>query len=529
MRIIGSGKWLGLLAAATVAVTALAKERPNVVLIICDDLNDYVSGFGGHPQVQTPNMERFAQTAVSFSRAYCNYPVCAPSRASFLTGVHARTSGNLHFEKWYENPVLANSKTMMEHFRDNGYHVVGSGKVMHFLKRDVWDEFGYKTDYGPFVFDGKERVAHPSVPSPFADIPNRIDGSFAPFEDIPYADDDNPLSGWVYGDESEGLKPFHYASDGSGSPTPDERNADWAEKRLAQFAEQDGDEPFFLAVGFIRPHTPLHVAKRYFDRFPLETLELPVIKPGDTDDMSMSEVFGREQHGRRYHRVLTESYPNPEDGIRAFTQAYLASVAAVDENVGQVIDAVDRSSLKDNTVIILMSDHGWQMGEKDYLFKSSPYEESTRIPFIVRAPGVAPAGQVADEVVSLIDLYPTLVDLCGLEGDTRKNDQGAPLEGASFVPLLENPSDGEWDGPEEAISMIWAWLQDEPGRHDPDQQHWTLRSERWRYIRYSNGSEELYDHDRDPYEWENLAANPEFAPVLQKMRSRLSELHSKSG
>ncbi|MBK1876099.1 sulfatase [Pelagicoccus mobilis] len=518
---------LAVFAGLLLIATGIARDKPNVVLIICDDLNDYVSGFGGHPQVQTPNLERFAKTGVSFSRAYSNYPVCAPSRSSFLTGIHARTSGNLHFDKWYENPVLSNSKTLMEHFRDNGYHVVGSGKVMHHFKRDVWDEFENETDYGPFVYDGNERVAHPSVPSPFADIPNRIDGSFAPLEDIPYANDDDPTSGWVYGDESEGLKPFNYASDGSGSQTPDEMNADWAANRLEKFAQEEGGKPFFLAVGFIRPHTPLHVAKRYFDRFPKDTLQLPVMKPGDKDDISLNEVFGREQLGRRYYRVLTESYSTPEDGIRAFTQAYLASVAAVDENVGQVIDAVDQSRLKDNTVVIVMSDHGWQMGEKDYLFKSSPYEESTRIPFLVRAPGVTPAGEVADQVVSLIDLYPTLVELCGLEGDTRKNDKGAPLEGSSFVSLLKDPIGGKWSGPEEAVSMIWAWLKDAEGRKDPDQQHWTIRSKRWRYIRYSNGSEELYDHDRDPYEWDNLSSDPEHAPALSRLRASLEKLQAR--
>src|SRR5210317_1331600 len=157
---------LVLLTISSIHAASTDPARPNVVLIVCDDLNDYVTGFGGHPQAATPNLEALARTGVAFSSAYSNNPVCAPSRSSFLTGIYPHTSGNFFWTKWFQNPVLKNSKTIMEHFRDNGYHVAGSGKLMHHGKPDVWSEFKHPADYGPVVYDGTDRVAHPSVPLP---------------------------------------------------------------------------------------------------------------------------------------------------------------------------------------------------------------------------------------------------------------------------------------------------------------------------------------------------------------------------
>lgn len=498
-------------------------ERPNVVLIVCDDLNDFISGMGGHPQAITPHMEKLAKSGVAFKRAYSNNPVCAPSRSSFLTGIYGHVSGNLFWNEWYENPVLGNSKTIMEHFKDNGYHVAGSGKMMHHRKQDVWSEFKHKADYGPFVYDGESRIAHPSVPKPYGNI-GAVDGSYAVLEDIPFADDDNPDSGWIYGEWGKKVTRFNPATD----PTPDERNAAWAASKIKQFAKEGGKKPFFLGVGFIRPHTPLHVSKKYYDMYPLETVQLPVIKQGDASDTYYLKHFPPTQKGPRYYRELKASYPTIEDGLRVFTQAYLACVTAVDECIGTIVDAVDNSPFKDNTIIVVTSDHGWNMGEKDYLFKNSPWEESCRVPFIVRAPGVSKPGSIVEQPISLIDLYPTLVDLCGLEGDTRKNDKGAPLSGYSARPLIENPGSREWSGPEGALSMIWAGLKGKD-QWNPDMQHWSLRTERWRYVRYNNGDEELYDHDADPYEWDNLANLKKYRDVKRSLyRSMLKMRGSKS-
>jgi iduronate 2-sulfatase len=523
MKHIRSILLVAALLAAIPFTTASEEEspsRPNVVLIVCDDLNDYVDGFGGHPQTLTPNMAKLAASGTRFKAAYSNNPVCAPSRSSFLTGIYPHTSNNLFWAKWHENPVLKNSKTIMEYFSDAGYTVAGSGKLMHHHKRDVWDEFKNKTDYGPYVYDGDGWVAHPSVPLPYGSI-GAIDGSYAMLEDIPYADDDNQKTGWIYGRYNKnGPVPFNVNEDGSMDLTPDEMNAKWAARRISKFATDGEDDPFFLAVGFVRPHTPLHVQKRYFDKFPMDELELPVIKENDADDTHYREIFTDNIKGLRYFRMLNESYPDQETAIKTFTQAYLACVAAVDECIGQVVEAVEASGLADNTIIVITSDHGWNMGEKDYLFKNSPWEESCRVPMIVRAPGVTKAGTTVSQPVALIDLYPTLVDLCGLEEDNRKNNKGARLDGFSMKPLMENPDCGNWDGPEGALTMVWGGEEArEPFTHHDrthaSSQNWSLRTKKWRYIIYNNGSEELYDHETDPNEWDNVVArHPDVAARL---------------
>jgi iduronate 2-sulfatase len=490
--------------------------RPNVVLIVCDDLNDYVTGMGGHPQARTPHLAKLARSGVAFRRAYSNNPICAPSRASFLTGIYPHTSKNLFWDKWYENPVLKNSNTVMEHFRRHGYHVAGSGKLMHFHLKSVWDEFFRRADYGPFAYDGKERIGHPSVPEPFRSI-GPVDGSYAPLSDVPFGPNPPGKKGWIYG-QWGAVKKFHYVNEERRSRTPDEINAAWAADTIERLASQKDRTPFFLAVGFIRPHTPLYAPQRFFDMFPPASITIPVLKLQDARDCHYTEVIPATQKGLRYFRLLRQSYPTVEDGLRAYVQAYLACVAAVDACVGQVVDAVDKSPAKKNTIIMVTSDHGYNMGEKDYLFKNALWEESSRVPLIIRAPGVSVPGGRAEHPVSLIDIYPTLVDLCGLPRDTRKSDEGARLDGHSLRPFLTNPTAAAWSGPDAALTMVYAGPRH---KNDPSRQHWSVRTSRWRYILYNNGTEELYDHDKDPYEWTNVADDAAVRPVKRQLRGKL--------
>ncbi|HEY5653557.1 MAG TPA: sulfatase [Pontiella sp.] len=510
---------LFLLTFGLIITVSASTKKPNVVLIICDDLNDYITGIpgqSGHPQAKTPNVEKLAQSGVAFRRAYSNNPVCAPSRASFLTGIYGHNSNGNEWPKWYNLPVLKNSKTLMHYFRDNGYEVVGSGKLMHFLKKDEWSKFKNAPDYGPFAYNGEKNVAHTGVPSPFNSI-GPVDGSYGSLESLAYIHDGNPKTGWVskqpwnwtQNPSTKNKQNYlNFSDKGTRSLTPDEANAKWAAETIQHYAQQEKSTPFFLGVGFIRPHTPLHVSQKYFDMFPLATLENPLIRQNDSDDCHLAENLDENSKGLKYFRLLHESYPQWELGIRAFTQAYLASVAAVDECIGQVVEAVNNSPLRDNTIIVLTSDHGWNMGQKDFLFKNSLWEESTRVPFIVRAPGVTQAGGIAEHPISLIDLYPTLVDLCGLEGDTKKNENGHDLDGFSVRPFLENPKANSWDGPEGALTTVSG-------------KHWAIRTKYWRYIRYENGAEELYNHANDPCEWVNLADNPEFQPEKKKLLTML--------
>ena len=505
-----------------------AAERPNVILIICDDLNDYVEGYDGYPNSITPSIARLARSGVRFTQAHCNIPICGPSRASLFTGIYPHHSGCYGFTKWNTYEVLQNSRTMMDHFRANGYQTLGTGKLMHHLVRQEWKQYGNPADYGPFAFANGEKLAHPDVPSPFREI-GPVDGSFGPFVSLagrqtaaghPY--------GWQSGGWGNRARSLRVDSQEDRDLTPDERNGDWAVETIRKLAQQKKKQPFFMGVGFIRPHTPLIVPQRFFDMFPLEKIQLPVIRPGDIEDTHARSIRSlpngseptsprTEDMGTRLFRNLVASYPTRDEALRRFIQAYLASVASVDEQIGRILDAVDQSQLKDNTIIVLTSDHGWGMGEKDYLYKNSLWQESTQIPLIVRAPGVAKPGTACSQPVSLIDVYPTLIDLCGITNDTMKNDKGHPLDGHTMQPLLTDPQASKWSGPEAALTALYKWRM----KHDPSRESYSLRSRDWRYIRYENGKEELYQTDKDPYEWHNLADQPEYSKQLVSFRQRL--------
>lgn len=519
---IGVGASLGL-PGALAGVSGVRSRKPNVVMIVIDDLNDYVTGMGGHPQAKTPHLSKLASEGVSFRRAYSNNPVCAPSRGSFFTGIYPHTSKLIHFGKWFENEVLINSKTIPEYFRENGYRTMGTGKLLHNYRPHVWEEFGHKANYGPFAYDGKEFVGHPSVPEPFRSI-GSVDGSFAPLSDVPHVGKTAKgpgAVGWYENPNWKGIKKLRYVSEDDRDLLPDERCAKWAVDRIKGMSQRAQDRPFFLGVGFIRPHTPLYAPKRFFDMFPRESIELPVIRAGDAADTHYKDVFSPDRKGPKHFRLLKESYPTLEEGLRAYIQAYLACVAFVDEQVGKVVDAVDSSGLRDNTIVLVTSDHGYNMGEKDFLFKNSLWEESGRVPLIIRASGVAKAGAVVERPVSLIDIYPTLVDLCGLNGETRKNSKGAPLDGFSLKPLLIDPEAGQWGGPDAALTVIKA---DQRPSEKIEQHHYSVRTRRWRYILYNDGSEELYDHDSDPYEWTNLSGDVRCAETKAGLKKQLLEM-----
>ncbi len=299
----------------------------------------------------------------------------------------------------------------MDHFRANGYHTLGTGKLMHHLRRQEWVDWGNDADYGPFAFDGTERVAHPDVPAPYRNI-GTIDGSFGPLENLAgrtFAD--GKSYSWQTGNW-RGMRTLRVDSQEDRDLTADELNGKWAVQQLRKLADQPPTQPFFMGVGLIRPHTPLIVPKRFFEQFPLDSIQLPVIRPGDVADTHARAVRGipereepdserTEDMGTRLYTNLVASYSSPDEALRHFIQAYLACVASVDELVGQIVDTIDNSPLRENTIIILTSDHGWGMGEKDYLYKNSLWQESTQVPLIIRAPGIAgPGGRAGQPVVA---------------------------------------------------------------------------------------------------------------------------------
>lgn len=267
------------------------------------------------------------------------------------------------------------------------------------------------------------------------------------------------------------------------------------------------DRPFMQALGFMKPHTPLNVPTRYFDMFPLDTIELPPFLAGDIDDCARALVAHRPYGFLMYRLVMKGG----ERLWREWLQAYLACVAFVDEQVGKVLDALEASPYAANTIVVFTSDNGYHMGEKEYIFKDSLWEESSQVPLIVRAPGVARSGGICRKPVSLIDLYPTLIDLCGLPSQPHTDTHGHALDGHSLCPLLVDPVSGEWDGPPVALSSV---------RGDAGVHH-SVRSLTHRYTLCQNGEEELYDHRTDPHEWRNLAAEPACATVRKELRDEM--------
>lgn len=499
-----------------------AQEKPNVILILTDDLNDYPGAFGGHPQAKTPNIDRLAAAGVQFTNAQSNIPVCQPSRNSLFTGVYPFHSNDFGWTDHTKQPVIKKSKTIMQMFQENGYQTLGTGKLLHNNKNDysVWDEWGNneKYNYGPFPRKGTELVAHAEVPAPYSNI-GSVDGSYGRL-----STGAKGLDGWV---NNWDLTEFRYVSEDDRDLLPDEKHALWISEKLAGLDSISESKPFFMGVGFVNPHTPLIAPDKFFDMFPLESLIIDNYLLDDTLDTYYKSNFSEKKKGLRYYRELLKSYNGDRElAIKSFLQAYLACVAFVDEQVGVVLDALENSKFKDNTIVIFTSDHGWQMGEKNYLFKNSAWEESTHIPYIIKTPGNGNvAGKKVDHPVSLIDIFPTLIDLCSLEGDNKINETGGKIGGYSLRAFLENTETTQWDGPNGAVSIIGN-VGVSSGLNE---QHYSYRTKDWRYILYANGNEELYNHnklspDNDSYEWYNLAYNPDMESLKDSLRIEIKEV-----
>jgi arylsulfatase A-like enzyme len=436
---------------SAVPAPASAADKPNVLFIAVDDLNDWIGVLGGHPQAATPHIDRLSERGMLFTHAYCAAPACNPSRAALMTGIRPSTSGV------YTNPdpwrrAMPNAVTLPQHFMQHGYTALGSGKIYHgsFPDPPSWDTY--------FPSKTRQKPADPLPANrPLNGIPRTAHFDWGPVD----ADD---------------------------AAMGDAQVADWVIGQL----RQEHEKPFFLACGFYRPHLPWYVPRKYFDPFPVDKIQLPETREDDLDDVPAAGVKIARPQGD--HARVTAH----EQWHRA-VQGYLASIAFADAQLGRVLDALDRSPHRGNTIIVFWTDHGWHLGEKQHWRKFALWEEATRTPLIIVAPGVA-AGSRCDRPVNLLDIYPTLVELCGLPARTE-------LEGVSLQPLLEDP-ESPWDRPSLTTH----------GRNNH-----ALRSERYRYIRYADDSEELYDHQRDPREWVNLAGNPQFDHVKRELAAWFPE------
>ena len=343
--------------------------------------------------------------------------------------------------------MLKNAVTIPQHFMNNGYCAVGGGKIYHgaFPDPPSWQDY--------FPSQKKNKPDDQMPPNrPVNGIPNTAHFDWGPL-DV----EDNQMG--------------------------DYKVADWAISEL----QKNHDKPFFLGCGFFRPHLPWYVPRKYFDMYPADKVTLPSVNENDLDDVP--EIGKKMAKPQKDHRKVLK-----HNQWRKAVQGYLASISFVDTCIGRVIDALDKSTYSDNTIVVLWSDHGWHLGEKLHWRKFALWEEATHNVLMIVAPGVTKANQKCIRPVTMVDIYPTLIDVCGL---TPKPE----LEGQSLVPLLKDPT-AKWQRP--ALTTH--------GRNNH-----SIRDERWRYIRYSDGTEELYDHEKDPLEWTNLATNPQYASVKKRM------------
>ncbi|QDU39954.1 Choline-sulfatase [Maioricimonas rarisocia] len=423
-------------------VPADAADRPNVLFIAVDDLNDWIHCLGGHPDCRSPNIDRLAERGTLFTRSYCAAPACNPSRASLMTGVRPWTSGvYVNPQPW--KPAMPDAVTLPQHFRNHGYTAVGSGKIFH----GAYDD---PTSWDDYLTKGRDPKPVPEV---LEDPRSRSGGIVWGVLDV----EDDAMN--------------------------DHKMVDYA----IDYLSQEHDKPFFLACGIYRPHMPWQVPRKYYDMYPADKVRLPDVPEGDLEDLPEAGVNMARPQGDHAKMLQTGNW-------RYAVQAYLASITFADSEVGRLLDALDASPHRDNTIIVLWGDHGWHLGEKQHWRKFALWEEATRAPLIMVAPGVTQVGSVCGRTVDFMNIYPTLCELC----DLPVTDQ---LEGVSMLPLLKDP-EADWD--RAAVTTHGR------GNH-------AVRTERFRYIRYAGGGEELYDHDADPMEWTNLAADENFAAVKRDL------------
>jgi len=446
------------------ALSVDGARRTNVLFVISDDLPN-VGGCYGHPVVHTPNMDRLARHGVLFDRAYCQYPLCQPSRASFLSGLRPETT-----RVWtLETPTrqyVGDAVFLPELFRKNGYFTAHAGKVYH--TGDVCED--------PRSWDEEVRES----------------GKTPPKSEIIRSSNSQGPKGHTF--EWDILK------------TEDARMPDGiVARKTAEWMEKCAHEgkPFFLGAGFRRPHAPYAAPQKYFDLYPAYKIPLPKTAPED---------FRRVLPAALNHDPPEK--PLSDDEVRQFLAAFYACVTFMDAQLGVLLDAMDRLRLWDNTAVVFFGDNGYHLGEHGGLWhKNSLYEESARIPLIVVAPGRRGSGRSSQRLVELVDLYPTLADLCGLPAPST-------LEGTSFLPLLDNPS-RPWK--KAAFTMQGRGKERAEAAKDIEFLGKSVRTERWRYTEWDEARQgaELYDHRNDPEERVNLAEDPKHAAVRAELRDLL--------
>jgi arylsulfatase A-like enzyme len=438
-------------------VTATKTIQPNILFIAIDDQNDWIGCLHGHPQAKTPNIDRLAGNGTLFSNAHCQAPLCNPSRTSLMTGLRPSTTGIYGLAPWIKTiPEFADHVTLPQYLANHGYRTYTTGKIYHGgngrKKTDrEFDVIG--TAAGVGVRPPKKLVDNMPAPHPLVDW-----GTF------PHRDEDKG----------------------------DWKVADWAVQKLEGEIKEHPEQPFFLSVGFFLPHVPCYATQKWFDLYPEDTLILPPMLENDRADTP------------RFSWYLHWKLPEPrlkflEDANQKtnLVRSYLACTSFVDSQVARLLTALENSGQADNTIIVLWSDHGFHLGEKEITGKNTLWEESTRVPLIFAGPGISKNAD-CQQPAELLDIYPTLIDLCGLP----KNNI---LEGHSLLPQLKDATT----------------IRDFPAITTHNHDNHSVRSERYRYIQYADGSQEFYDLQSDPNEWTNLASQSEVQSLIEQHKQFL--------
>lgn len=450
--------WIPLLVALLFPLSLRGAEpaRPNVLLIMADDLNNDL-GCYGHTNIRTPQFDRLAARSVRFDRAYCQYPVCNPSRASMLSGRRSESTGIVD-NITPPRSKLPNATFLPEYFRQHGYRTLKVGKIYH--TGDPFED--------PASWDVDIRETSDAKKPPAEQILRRLPGSGIVLRD----DDAVTWDGFV---------------------------ARRGVEMLAEAAAQP-DLPFFLAIGFRRPHTPYIAPKKYFDLYPPASMTFA------------DEPAEHLAHIPSLALTYRHDFERLEPDLRpTVASAYYASLSFIDAQTRMILDALDDGDLWKNTIVVFVSDHGYHLGEHGGLWhKMTLFEQSARVPLLVAAPG-KPAG-VSPRLVELVDLYPTLVELCALP-------PAAELEGDSFAPLLDKPQ-RPWK--QAAFTVVCRGENSNPGKPlNPQQLGRSIRTPRWRYTAWYDGTAELYDHDNDPRELHNLAIEESHRQDVAQLEQQL--------
>jgi arylsulfatase A-like enzyme len=450
--------------------TSFAKDRPNVVMIAVDDMCDWIEPLGSS-MAKTPNLDRLAKQGAVFSNAHTAGVYCAPSRSAIFTGRYASTTGCYSNQVYFHNHP--EYRPLQVAFKEGGYAVFGTGKLFHhpagFLDQRGWDEFHVRnplqrTSGWPMdSWDHDAPLPDPYPHSPYNQANPQWKGK--PFMEV----------GPIPNDQEENMA--------------DTIRTEW----VCDLIGQKHDKPFFIGLGLYAPHFPNYAPQKYFDLYPLGSIQSPPIKADDLDDIPEIVRKKHESRKRNIHGKLIEM-----DIIESTIQGYLACISYADAMVGRVLDAIERGPNRDNTVVIFWSDHGYAHGEKGHWGKHTLWQRTSQVPFIWAGPGVKEKVEIG-YTATLLDIYPTLVEMCGLPGDED-------LEGESLVSILKQGKATESD--HRSVMLPY----DEPNSY-------AIINEEWRYIQYRDGSEELYDVRKDPHEWNNLAADKEMEPIKKKLRA----------